>query len=227
MQNDGNNYGQGAVTHMMMSVGTLNPEDSADALNTANSTTTAFPTARQLMDVLPPYLHHMVPPCSRFHPGSVRNFKAFIRELALEGEDVNGKLSIPTQVAVLSTLALFYTQGWLFRDEQKDWEARKEREDHAVHYAKFEADYGCGDDCTHPEHSGEGRFHNASERALQEGFSGEVESAEGPIDAAEVREIVRNNEILGEDDRNEDEHAMYAVEDFDVNGVDDPELDAV
>jgi hypothetical protein len=211
----------------MMCVGTLNPEDSADALNTANSTTTAFPTARQLIDVLPPYLHYMVPPCSQFRRGSVRNFKAFIRELALEGEDVNGKLSIPTQVAVLSTLALFYTRARLFRDEQKEWEARKEREDHAVHYANFETDYGCGDDCTHPGHNGEGRIHDVSERAPQEGLSGSVEPAEGPIDAAEVREIVRNNEILGEDDLNEDEHAMYAVEDFDMNGVDDPELDAV
>lgn len=157
----------------------------------------------------------------------MRNFKAFIRELALEGEDVNGKLSIPTQVAVLSTLALFYTRARLFRDEQKEWEARKEREDHAVHYANFETDYGCGDDCTHPGHNGEGRIHDVSERAPQEGLSGSVEPAEGPIDAAEVREIVRNNEILGEDDLNEDEHAMYAVEDFDMNGVDDPELDAV
>lgn len=163
----------------------------------------------------------MVPHRNGANRGSVENFKAFIRELALEGENIDGKLSIPTQVAVLATLALFYTQAWLFKYERDAWEMRKEREDHAGHYADFETDYGCGDDCTHPDHNRERRIHDASERARQEGFLGWVETAEGRIDGAEVRDLVRNNEVLGEGGWNEDE--------FDMNPArnEDDELDAV
>ncbi|MCJ1244260.1 hypothetical protein MMC30_001458 [Trapelia coarctata] len=148
----GRGQGLGPGPIMLLRVGNLAPEDAADALNTEGSTTVAFPTAKQFFDTLPDELYWRLPTYPGITRGTLDNFKAFIRDIALEGEDVEGKLSVPTQVAVLASLSLLHTRRMLFSHRREEWEGRQERQEHAKHYANFESDYGCALDCNHPDH---------------------------------------------------------------------------
>lgn len=143
----------GSESLMLLRVGNISPEDAADALNTADSSTTAFITAKELFNALPQELYYCIPVFSDLPAGTLSHFKEFIRKVALKGEDIDGKLSVLTQAAVLSSLALIHTQARVLQDRCELWQDRKEREENAEHYRNFDSDYGCEVSCHHTDHA--------------------------------------------------------------------------
>ena len=113
---------------MMFRVGRLSVQDTDSALDMANSMTTAFPTADAFYYALPRDLYYHIPVYPNVIAGSLDAFKQLIHDVAMEGENVEGRISVPTQVAVLSTLALFATQAQLLERELAAWRIRHEEE---------------------------------------------------------------------------------------------------